>query len=254
MKKIETLVVAGCSHSFGAETVSEDKPVHPDSIKNAYGKFIADRLYCKYVNISYSGISNFEIARKVQQYVDFNAVDPETTLIIIGWTDPNRFTFYPRKILRYLEGFFIGNEFPYNFSAYSIDFSKAYDRVKQVLDYIREIKFGEEFLSFFRNNIFETSYFYDLNYMQRLLISNYLECKKIRHLTFSTLKEKPYKNTVKYEKLLATKYNILENKDKFNFYDAFRQYGVHKGGHLTRAAHIKCSEFLFTELKKRGII
>jgi hypothetical protein len=254
MKKIETLIVAGCSHSFGAETISEQHQSHPDSIKNAYGMFLSKKLNCEYKNISHCGISNIEISRRVQQYVDFKNIDIDTSLLIIGWTDPNRFTFYPKRIIRYIERFFEGEAFPYNFSAYTIDFARAYKHIEDSLKIIRDLNFGNEFLSFFRKNIFQTDYYYDLNYILRLQTSAYLSSRNIKHITFSTLKEKPYKNTFKYEKLLSGKNNILEHTDKFNYYDAFRHLGIYKGGHLKIEAHKACADFLYDELIKRKII
>jgi hypothetical protein len=257
MKLIETLIVAGCSHSFGAETVSEDHPTHPSSIDNAFGKFLSDKIGCKYVNISFSGLSNFDICRRVQQELDFKEYNPETTLVIIGWTDPNRFTFYPNNgniITNFIGNLFPTGSFPHNFSAYSIDYAFAFKHVRTALQHIREMKFSQDFLRFFRKFIFKTNYFYDLNYTLRLLTAKYLECKKIPYLTFSTLKEPPYKNTFKYEKLLSNKNNILENKDKFNYYDAFAKYGVYKGGHLNINAHKACAKYLYLELIDRQII
>jgi len=257
MKHIEKLIVAGCSHAFGAETYCEKQPAHPLSINNAFGKFLADKLNCGYINIAYSGLSNFDICRRVQQELDFKQHNPETTLVIIGWTDPNRFTFYPQNkngVLDYIGNLFSTDTFPHNFSAYTIDYAFAFEHVKTALEHIREMKFSKDFLRFFRKFIFQTKYFYDLNYTLRLLTANYLELKRVPYLTFSTLKEPPYKNTIKYEKLISNKNNILENKDKFNYYDAFKNYGIYKGGHLKIEAHKACADFLYAELFKRQIL
>lgn len=254
MKKIETLIIAGCSHSFGAETVSEDAPVHPNSINYAYGKFLSEKLGCSYKNISCSGLSNFDISRRIQQEIDFKQYNNETTLVIIGWTDPNRFTFYPKNYISVIEGLFLKEPFPYNFSAYAIDHAKVFPRVGKVLEFIKELKFGNEFLSFFRRKIFETDYFYDLNYLQRIFISTYLKSNGYPYLTFSTLKEKIYKNTFKYEKLLKTKNNLLENADKFNFYDLCYKYGTYRGGHIRVEGHKAFSEILYKTLLERNIL
>jgi len=254
MSSIDTLLIAGCSHSFGAETVSEDYPVHPESINNAYGKFLSEKLNCKYVNIAQSGISNFEISRNIQQYIMNNELDLNKTLIVVGWTDPNRFTFYPTKLISVLESLIMKREFPHNFSAYTIDFAKVYPHINKCLKCIKSMKYGEEFLLFFRKNIFSTNYFYDLNYLQRLYTSTFLSSLNVKFLTFSTLKEPPYKNTFKYEKLLATKNNLLENKDKFDFYDQFKQYGIYRGGHLKIPAHKACSDHLYNVLVERNLL
>jgi hypothetical protein len=229
-------------------------PIHPDSINFAYGKFLSEKLKCNYINIACSGISNFEISRNIQQYIMNTKLDFSSILVVIGWTDPNRFTFYPSKICEIVETLFFGKEFPYNFSAYSIDYAKAYPQAMKFLKIIKSLKHGDEFLLFFRKNIFKTNYFYDLNYIQRLYTSSFLKGLNIKHITFSTLKEKPYKNTFKYEKLLSNKNNILENKDKFDYYDMFKEYGVYRGGHLKIEAHKAFSNFLFNTIIERGVL
>lgn len=254
MNAVDTLVVAGCSHSFGAETVSEFNSIHPDCIYNAYGKFLSEKLNCKYVNLAQSGISNFEISRNIQQYIMNNKIDFSKCLVIIGWTDPNRFTFYPTMIFNILETILKEKAFPYNFSSYSINFAKVYANVKGHLNAITSMKNGNEFLSFFDKHIFKTNYFYDLNYLQRLYTSTFLSSLNVKFLTFSTLIEPPYTNTFKYEKLLATKNNLLEYKDKFNFYDRFKQYGIYRGGHLKIPAHKACSDYLYNVLVTRNIL
>lgn len=254
MPIIDTLLVAGCSHSFGAETVSEEDHSHPDSINFSYGKYLAELLGIKnYKNISVCGISNLEINNKVIQYFLKEKNNLNSTLCVIGWTDSNRFTFYPKNILNKLK--FMPSIFnqPYNFSSYMFRHNTVYNK-QTYLQHITSKHGGEEFLSFFDRYIFNTPNFYDLNYNARLCTTHFLANRHIKHLSFPTVSIKIYDNTFMYERCLDNGVNILEHKNNFTLLHNFKQYGFYKGGHLKTEGHQAFAKFLLEELKARNIL
>ena len=261
MQQVDTLVVVGCSHSFGAETISEEEHSHPDSVNYSYGKFLADKLNCKnYHNISFCGISNFEIVNRAIQFTLKENLNPDTTLFVVGWTDANRFTFFHKKIFNKfsLPQFLIKSaptifNQPYNFSSYMIK-RFILNSNKNYFKYITGKPGGEEFLTFFDKYIFDTPYYYDLNYNSHLLLNDFFNNRGIKHITFPTISIKMYDNTFKYEKILNTKNNILEFNDKFSYLNNFKQYGTYKGGHPKIEAHKAFADFLYKELIKRQIL
>jgi len=252
MQKIKEILVAGCSHAYGAETIA-DCSDHPDSINFAYAKHLADRLKCKYVNIASNGISNFEIAKRLQQYIDFKITDYNNLFVIIGWTDYDRFSFMPEAYIKK------NNTNPLAARLLNITSSELFvnnlitllnttGRKTYFLQKIKELNNGECFLDFMRMYIFKTSYYADMNYSLRTMITNYLKSKKINHLTFSAHKPAKYYNTIKYEKILDNGHNLLEYTHNFCQVDNFKKYGIMPGNHLSREAHLKVADFLYEKI------
>lgn len=255
MDCFKTLVVAGCSHSFGSEIFKDQED--PNSVNFAYGYHLAKKLNLNYINISRPGISNFEIARNVQQYVDFNKNELSSLLLIIGWTEPNRFTFLPNTGSKLFD-LFTKNKKPICISSH---IAKKFGSLKNNENKkdtfgsrLSKLKDGPSFIKFFDNFIFNSSLYSDLNYMIRLFTSSFLLEKNITHLTFSSMKSDKFCNTEKYENCFNSKFNILEFKDNFNFVDNFKEYGLYSGGHLNVEAHKAFSEYLYCQLLDRGLI
>ena len=250
-----TLLVAGCSHSFGSEIFIDQEDLR--SINFTYGSYLAKKLNLNYINISSPGISNFEIAKRVQQYINFEKINYSSLLIIIGWTEPNRFTFYPNTGSKLFD-LFTKNKKPICISSH---IAKKFGKRKNNENTgdvfgsrLNKMKNGANFINFFDDYIFNSSLYNDLNYMVRLFTSSFLSEKNITHLTFSSMKAEKFCNTEKYENSFNKKFNILEYKDNFNFVDNFKDYGTYKGGHLKVEAHKAFSEYLHNQLIVRGLI
>jgi len=253
MKKIKEILAVGCSHIYGAETIPGDAN-HPDSINYSFAKHLADKYDCRYTNIACSGICNFEIARRLQQHLDFSRKDIDGLFVLIGWTDFNRFSFFPESQVK--------KDRPNTFCARLLNISSvevfAHNLVTLMnnplkknpwfLQKVKELKNGEQFFNFLQDNIFDSNYYVDLNYLIRVTITNYLIAKKINHLTLPAHYFKKYYNTIKYEEILDNGHNLLQYKHNFHYLDQFKKYGVEPGGHLGRKAHEEIANFLHTKL------
>lgn len=264
---IDKIVVFGCSFSYGSELFSEEDANNNNSINFAYGKHLANILKCDYLNLSLPGASNFEIGRRVQQFVDFNKKDNSSILIVIGWAELNRFSFSPDT------GFDILNKMLplkniFNFSSYTAGLCKLINskvsffsnseifklaKESNSLKEIIKLSEGTSFVSFFEKNIFNSSYFYDLNYMIRQFTSNFLLQNKIKFITFPCLGANNYINIDKYESSINKQFNILEKYNNFNFYDYYRSYGLRKGGHINEDGHKEFAKYLYKEIIDRKI-
>jgi hypothetical protein len=175
---IDHLLVAGCSFSYGSELFSEDDADNINSINLAYGKYLADKLNCKYTNIALPASSNLEISRRVQQYIDFEKYDKEKLLVIIGWTELNRFTFIPNMGFNLLNALMTKRR-PLSFSSYT---AGLYDLIKTeskkltkqetfaLMKGIQKLEKGTDFVLFFEKYIFNSSHYYDLNYIKEYKI------------------------------------------------------------------------------------
>lgn len=251
--KIKKLIAVGCSHVYGAETIPDDSN-HPDSKNYSFAKHLADNFKCEYVNIACCGISNFEIARRLQQYIDFFNKDTQELFVMIGWTDYNRFTIsIEDELKKKLPNLFSPRLM--NISSVEIYAQKMISLMQNpfkeepiYLKQIKKIENGEQFYNFVNKNIFDTQYFTDLNYLLRTTMTNYLLAKNINHLTIPTTRANRYINTQRYENVLDNNHNILEHKHNFDYINDFSKYGVEPGYHLSRKAHEEVAKFLLSKI------
>jgi hypothetical protein len=89
MTREKIAVIAGCSHSSGAEIDGElDSRYNRD---NAFGSLLASKLGYRPINIAINGSSNAGIARSILMWFDEN-YDPNTmdVYVIVGWTESSR--------------------------------------------------------------------------------------------------------------------------------------------------------------------
>lgn len=257
---IKEIIAVGCSHTFGAETIPKDSN-HPESINHSFAKHLADKFKCKYTNISCCGICNFEIARRIQQHIDFKVKDLDGIFVIIGWTDHNRFSFSPEKHLQQTNPNTLASRI-FNITSAEISAHNLITLINEnhkenpyYLRRIRELDNGESFFQFLQSYFFNTSYYMDINFLIRLLTSNYLIAKKINHLTFPAHYTEKYHNTLKYEQALDNNHNLLQVKHRFNFLEDYKKYGIEPGHHLGRKAHKEFAQSLHKKiLMGMGII
>jgi hypothetical protein len=102
MKKENIMLIAGCSHSAGAEIDgSQDSPYNR---QNSYGNLLAKKLNYSPINISSSGSTNATIARNVLEWCskNYNA-DSMNLFVLVSWTESSRMEI-PSKQLTWYEG------------------------------------------------------------------------------------------------------------------------------------------------------
>jgi len=252
MDSIKKLVIFGCSFSYGSELYSEED-VDNEKTKNlAYGKFLSEKLNCEYINNALPGASNFEISRRVVNYL-LKDNNKNNSLYIIGWTDHNRFSFIPNKGLSILDSKFTFSE-PLSFSSYAVTKHEYNSSNKNfnISSYLLKLANMEIFASFFNKYIFNSGYYYELNYINRINISSLLEQHKVKYLTFPSLPLDYFYMKHKYENFLNKNNNLLE--DNFNFFNEYKHYGIHKGGHIKKEGHIDFAKFLYKKLISDGIV
>lgn len=111
--KIEKIIINGCSFVHGFDLCFERHNIHPysmwpEAIKqmtiSQRKEFKNERLSgklknifnCEVIDLSHSGENNDFIANKTINYINDNKnkINSETTLVIIGWTEPERLPFY----------------------------------------------------------------------------------------------------------------------------------------------------------------
>jgi hypothetical protein len=110
---VKKIIINGCSFVHGFDLCFERHGIHPyanwlsannqmtidqqlefESIRLS-GR-LRDILGCDVTNLSYSGESNEYIANRTINYINDNidTLDTESTLVILGWTEPERLPFY----------------------------------------------------------------------------------------------------------------------------------------------------------------
>ena len=84
------LLIIGDSFCHGIGTASTVK--HPDNLKFAFGKHLAEYFNLEYVNLAEPGISILRTVELGYEYLKHNHDQVER--VIIGWTNPNRIGLY----------------------------------------------------------------------------------------------------------------------------------------------------------------
>jgi hypothetical protein len=104
---VKKLVILGDSFCHGIGTKSPFK--HPDNIKYAFGKYLADYFELEYVNLAEPGISILRTIELGYQYLVSNRDQVEK--VIIGWTNTTRLGIYSdNSVLQILPEFiWLGN-------------------------------------------------------------------------------------------------------------------------------------------------
>jgi hypothetical protein len=142
---------------------------------------------CEVVDLSWSGESNEYIANKTICYINDNIdnINPETTLVIAGWTEPQRLPFYLNNqklnvclslVKNYIE--VTEREIPQT--------AETFERVEQYKKFlgIQEIWNKNDSMSY-------TTYFRHTSLV--FMLQQYLLSKNIRHCFFNSLRTWPLK-------------------------------------------------------------
>lgn len=88
------LLVAGCSHTSGAEVLEK---WHPGDPSMCYGKVLADYYKAdEYVNIAGPGFSNQWIYHKTIEFLE-QQDNPSEWFVVIGWTNASRLAVYDHE-------------------------------------------------------------------------------------------------------------------------------------------------------------
>jgi len=113
--KIENIIINGCSFVHGFDLCYKDFNIPPfTSWPNAFKQFtdeqkqifknkrlsgkLGDIFNCNVIDLSISGECNDHIANSLIDYLkkNENSLNPDTTLVIVGWTEPERWPFFVR--------------------------------------------------------------------------------------------------------------------------------------------------------------
>lgn len=83
---MNTMLIAGCSHTAGSEIDGTQDSIY--NRQHSYGNLIAKNLGLAPINISQCGSTNSAIARSVMEYIFNHEEKPK--FVLIGWTDSIR--------------------------------------------------------------------------------------------------------------------------------------------------------------------
>lgn len=201
---IKKIIINGCSFVHGFDLCYERHGLHSfanwatayDSMSNEQRtEFNSLRLSgrlkeifnCEVIDLSWSGESNEYIANKTICYINdnINDIDPETTLVIAGWSEPQRLPFYLNNqklnvcislVKNYIQ--VAEREIPQT--------SESIERAEQYRKFLgmQEIWNENESMSY-------TTYFRHTSLA--FMLQQYLLNKKIRHCFFNSLRTWPLK-------------------------------------------------------------
>lgn len=186
MSEFDALLVAGCSNSYGSEALKDEDDTYVDCINNSYGKFIQESLNIpNYYNVAKSGYSNFSISfscitalKKLILKYPKNKI-----LVIVGWSDPQRFSVKIR-------------ENSINISAFSIhqlfkerNKNKFTNNQNKAINYIKSIPNLAEFLKNLFIFYLNTDLALKQDMLNKISLESMLKNMGVRYFTFPTLDE-----------------------------------------------------------------
>jgi len=242
---IEELLIFGDSNSYGCETVATGDFQNPKNPDLAYGKYIQKTLNINtYINKAIPGASNILILETLLSYLPY-IKDKEKTLIIVGWSEPNRVMFNIK-----------GREYRISeclmkklILSTRIKSMTMHQDHKYVIDALLEQPFIADFVKGLIFYYFSSDYFQLIDNSLRLSADSILSQGKYKFLTFSTLGD------AKHDRVRNIK-SLFSPNSVFGFdYRGFGKYGASKlQGHLKTEAHEKVAEALIEELNKRKLI
>jgi hypothetical protein len=243
---VKYLLVAGCSNSFGAETLG-DFNISPESVNHAYGYHIAKHLNLEYINISYPGISNTEITYRLFEWLYNNKDKIQDTLIIVGWTGIGRVRL---DITRCCNTLTVGTMWMY-----------THDRVLKedgtwtaCADLCSTIDPDKTFFKTYLKYFAETQDVFIRETMCKLSVDQFLQKHNAHYLTFvCDHNMKPlWSNVNKFFKSFFSEKNNIT--DYSVIIKCGNKYGVAKGGHINKRGQLEAAKIIMDELYKREII
>jgi len=242
-----TLLAFGCSFTYGTEAQS-DHDIGIDYSTNpnfSYPKYMADYLGCGYVNYARGGSSNTEIANKVIEVI--NSKKHHNPLVIIGWTEAERFTGYTK------------NNKPCNITGFMDNIENNSRNLELLEHYCKEFTLEE--LRLLSLNVTKYPTVVDASFYCKWSLAQYLSEQNIPYLTFPALE---YPWSEKYN-LIDTNNNILyhdhrgktvfDMKETFVVFARLRGFtGLRAGGHICTKTHKLLARYLVQEIVKKKIL
>jgi len=286
---IKKLLAFGCSNTFGSECIQDGDHISRENVYFSYAKFLADMLGCsEYENYAYPGKSNLYIASDVYKHIGnevaANNNASQELFVVIGWSEVDRLPFFfhnegknpvERTVTEYiLHGI-------YNKELFATFGHGEPQTIKEIKSILQRYPFAEQFMKGVMLYLFGSPTLHTNAVLLKAGVSNFLLRHNIKFLTFPTLVSLPSinestalgekdprhleqtilcscKNNIPEWRHAETVYEAYMGSDfaiNFNMFEKFKEYGVSKvQGHLKPAAHMKLAEFLFNEIKSRGIV
>jgi hypothetical protein len=204
--KYKTLIVNGCSHTFGAETINDGDHQNPDNINHSWASHLAKKLSIdNYINLSRCGQPNQSIYLKTVNYICNNEINGPT-LCIIQWSYFNRVSLYEsNKIEHFINpGYYVKE---------NKDIPEFHMLAKDV--YLNYLSINpENYISWLVNNITLTEFLKSKNidyffYNSQNLMSEDIP-ESFRNL-LPLLKNNLFDYSMKWNSLLSKKFTVAKD-------------------------------------------
>ena len=219
--EVKKIILNGCSYTHGCDITFKENSIKPftnffevsthwneqqwDRFKSINLSGRLKKLFnCDdVINLALPGFSNEYIASKTIDYIEDNweSIDPETTVVMIGWTEFCRTVIYTER------GCF-------NYSVPLIDkylrvFNDEYPKSKDLQQRINFLEAIQPFQDYYINDTVSTNtdYFRHVNLI--LMLQYYLKSKGIRYVFWNSLINFPRINFNRKEH--PVQYNNIEN-------------------------------------------
>ena len=204
--EIKKIILNGCSYTHGCDITFKQNNIEPftnffEASKGwsteQWNEFnsvnLTGRLKQLFkcddvVNLALPGFSNEYIASKTIEYINDNweSIDPETTIVMIGWTEFCRTVIYTEK-----------GCFNYSFplvDQYLEVFRNEYPKTKDLTRRIRFLKNAELIAQYYDEDMIvtNTDYFRHVNLI--LMLQYYLKSKGLRYVFWNSLINFPRMN------------------------------------------------------------
>lgn len=289
---INTVIAYGCSNTYGDEAIADyNLNVNcEDNIYFSYPWYIAEQLQCNvtnYFNYAKVGMSNQEIATKVMDTLHNH--DPETTLVLVGWTDDNRLPITTQTEYSYFTLKRLYNSLSWKLKTQIIKKYKQLQSKDKLtnnitvaqslvrLVYLKALGlselickhgpintdyyenkiapfFSDDFILGIEKHIFNTENNTNANMLYKKAVDSYLTENKFAYFMFTT----KYISDRKFLNFINTN-NYYDWTEHDNFISIIHEYGTKYGmsvsnTHMKCSAHKKLAEHLLTIMKARGIV
>lgn len=193
---IENIILNGCSFVHGFDLCFEQFGIEPyTNFDLAYKNFTQEQmdifeqsrlsgkltklLDCRVTNLAQIGETNQGIARSTMEYIEKYEPNPENTIVLIGWTDYTRDSFFMPELI---QKFSLANISNY------IEWHKKSKGPKKLMDLYEQMLPIENLINTHR--CFINKYYYEhLNLIT--LLQLYLEKKSLKYLMWNSLSTWP---------------------------------------------------------------
>lgn len=220
--EIKKIILNGCSYTHGCDLTFEKNKIPRNSnffevtkswTKSQLKEFnslnlggrLSESLECKdIINLARPGFSNEYISSSTIDYIETNwdTIDPQTTLILIGWTDFCRTVIYTETL----------GAFHYSFplvDSYIDNFLKEEKKTQDILKRIKFLKTLDPLQQYYLNDVYctNTDYYRHINLI--LMLQFYLNSKGLKYIFWNSLINLPRMSLNQRENLIL--YRNIEN-------------------------------------------